>query len=188
MTNSAKTKADQLTVRDGRGLPPGELYWPRRSVNLAPPRVRKALKDEGLSIPWHVIEAACAALDAGKHVIFTGPPGCGKSKARWRVGEAGDGARPTHGYRFTRVDVGRSGWPLPAQRDGAGLAFHPGFFLQAVDDDGKRWLVIDEFNRANIDECFGELFSVLADDESNLPFEDEVQGRGEDDQDRSTVR
>lgn len=61
------------------------------------------------------------------------------------------------------------------RRDGKGLEFRPGFFLRVV-DEGNRWLVIDEFNRANIDECFGELFSVLADDVVELPFEEEVPG------------
>lgn len=166
------TEFDTL-VGDGKGLPPAAAYWPRRSVDLMPPQVQTTLQSEGLSIPWHVIEAACAALNAGKHVIFTGPPGCGKSKLAGVLARLATGRDPlmaTASPAWTSGDLVGRYFP---RRDGAGLEFKAGFFLRAV-DEGNRWLVIDEFNRANVDECFGELFSVLADDTVELPFEEEL--------------
>lgn len=160
-------------VSDSKGLPPASAYWPRRSVDLMPPQVQQGLHAEGLSIPWHVIEAACAALNAGKHVIFTGPPGCGKSKLAGVLAALATGRDPlmvTASPAWTSGDLLGRYFP---RRDGAGLEFKPGSFLRAI-DEGNRWLVIDEFNRANIDECFGELFSVLADDVVELPFEEEL--------------
>jgi MoxR-like ATPase len=167
---------DGVTAPDARGLPNAEAYWPRRSVDLTAPGVQDALLKEGLVIPWHVVEAACAALNAGKHVIFTGPPGCGKSKLSGVLASLATGRDPlmvTASPAWTSGDLVGRYFP---RRDGNGLEFKPGFFLRAI-DEGNRWLVIDEFNRANIDECFGELFSVLADDVVELPFEEELQGK-----------
>src|SRR5262249_10899735 len=121
----------------------------------------------------HVVEAACAALNAGKHVIFTGPPGCGKSKLAGVLAASATGREPlmvTASPAWSSGDLVGRYFP---RRDAPGLEFRPGFFLRVM-DEGNRWLVIDEFNRANIDECFGELFSVLADDVVELPFDEEV--------------
>ncbi len=167
---------DALAQPEARGLPPADFYWPRRSVDLTTSEVQDALNKEGLVIPWHVIEAACAALNAGKHVIFTGPPGCGKSKLAGVLAGLATGRDPlmvTASPAWTSGDLIGRYFP---RRDGNGLEFRPGFFLRAV-DEGNRWLVIDEFNRASIDECFGELFSVLADDAVELPFEEELPSK-----------
>ncbi len=157
------------------GLPSSALYWPRRPVDLNPNEVREHLESrEGLRLPWHLIEAACSSLNAGKHVIFTGPPGCGKSKlaiALAKLAKGGvDPLTVTASPAWSSGDlIGRY---MP-RLNGHGLVFKPGFFLKAVDED--RWLVIDEFNRADIDQCFGELFSVLASDAVTLPFEDALE-------------
>ncbi|MEO8179430.1 MAG: AAA family ATPase [Deltaproteobacteria bacterium] len=154
------------------GLPAQRNYFPQRAVNLNGSEVLRELQTEAyrLEIPWHVIEAACASLNAGKHVLFTGPPGCGKSKLAVALAQIATGRRAllvTASPAWTSGDlIGRY---LPV-REGQGLTFAPGAFLKAVEQE--RWLVVDEFNRANVDECFGELFSVLANDTVELPFEE----------------
>ncbi|MDI3285273.1 AAA family ATPase [Polyangium sp. 15x6] len=154
------------------GLPPVASYWPQRAVNLDPNRVYAELS-KTLLLPWHLVAAACASLNAGKHVIFTGPPGCGKSKLAIALAQMVRNAEPviaTASPAWTAGDlVGRY---LP-RRDGKGLEFKPGFFLRAV--ESNRCLVIDEFNRANIDQCFGELFAVFAGDPVELPFEQALE-------------
>lgn len=152
-------------------LPPRTAYQPRRAVDLLPSEVKRLLSGEpyNLSIEWHVVDAACAALNAGKHVIFTGPPGGGKSKlalALARIATSQDPVLGTASPAWNSGDlIGRY---LPS-KDGT-LAFTPGLFLRAL--ERKRWLLVDEFNRADIDACFGELFSVLAGDLAELPFEE----------------
>jgi MoxR-like ATPase len=153
------------------GLPAQKEYFPQRAVSLNGSEVLAKLKQDAyrLRIPWHVIEAACASLNSGKHVLFTGPPGCGKSKLAIALAQIATSQRPllvTASPAWTSGDlIGRY---LP-NRNGQGLSFVPGAFLRAAEEE--RWLIIDEFNRANVDECFGELFSVLANDTVELPFE-----------------
>ena len=67
-------------MRQLAGLPEPEEFFPKRPVDLNPSEVRELLTQRKLRVPWHVIEAACTSLNAGKHVIFTGPPGCGKTE------------------------------------------------------------------------------------------------------------
>lgn len=165
---------------DHWGLPPKYLFESVRPVNLNPGDVLSDLEEDGLHFPWHVIESACAALNAGKNVIFTGPPGCGKSKLASFLAKEATGQEPlmaTASPAWTSGDlVGRY---MPA-RDGNGLVFQEGFLLRAVPQSGvSKWLIIDEFNRADIDSCFGELFSVLAGDAVQLPFEKLAEGDGE---------
>jgi len=171
------------TLREDRGIPDGfpelEEYRAKRPVNLDPATVIDKLESEErndkLYFPWHVIESACSALNAGKNVIFTGPPGCGKSKLASFLAERATGQDPlmtTASPAWSTGDlIGRY---MPA-REGQGLVFQEGVFLRALGDtdERSRWLVIDEFNRADIDSCFGELFSVLAGDVAELPFEKE---------------
>ena len=165
---------------DHWGLPPKYLFEPVRPVNLNPSDVLSDLEKDKLYFPWHVIESACAALNAGKNVIFTGPPGCGKSKLASFLAKEATGQAPlmaTASPAWTSGDlIGRY---MPA-RDGNGLVFQEGFLLRAVPQSGvSKWLIIDEFNRADIDSCFGELFSVLAGDAVQLPFEKLAEGDGE---------
>lgn len=170
-------------LREDGGIPDGfpelEEYRAKRPVNLDPATVIDKLeseeRDDKLYFPWHVIESACSALNAGKNVIFTGPPGCGKSKLASFLAERAAGQDPlmtTASPAWSTGDlIGRY---MPA-REGRGLVFQEGVFLRALGDtdERSRWLVIDEFNRADIDSCFGELFSVLAGDVAELPFEKE---------------
>ena len=159
------------------GFPAPEKYRAVRPVNLEPTEVIEDLEadenEDKLYLPWHVIESACSALNAGKNVIFTGPPGCGKSKLASFLAEKATGQDPLMTTASPAWSTGDLIGRYMPDRNGDGLVFQEGVFLQAIGETDKRseWLVIDEFNRAHIDSCFGELFSVLAGDAVKLPFE-----------------
>ncbi|WP_227134783.1 AAA family ATPase [Halorubellus salinus] len=160
-------------------------YQTARALSVSPgyhATLQQFFKDEALQPS--VYRTAAIHLVSGKNAIFYGPPGTGKTRAAARLAEAGFGVNrslATAHAELTNYDIVGGYAPgtdrentqsdTDADSDAMSVSWreNPGIVTDAVETcterlwraNGHHWLLFDELNRANLDQAFGDIFTLL---------------------------
>jgi MoxR-like ATPase len=150
----AKEEATEPKGREGRGLEmPIDL-----DVRI------NTIKDK-LAIDESIIREVVTNLLMGKDVILIGSPGTGKTELAKMI--------PSLVFdKPHRVETATSDWTTydvigGLMYDGKKMSIKLGCVTQTA--LAGEWLIVDEFNRADIDKAFGGMFTAIESHQLNVP-------------------
>lgn len=132
-------------------------------------RVKSKIEASGIYFDDAFIEDVWLALQDSKPLILKGPPGTGKSELLRLLPSIYFNFNEPIESVFTMVQA-RSDWQPQDIIGGkwiykGQLAPYLGVFsdsvLKCVENGGRHWLLVDEFNRANVDILFGGMLTIL---------------------------
>lgn len=166
---------DPVEAQDGeRGSagtePPTTLAVEGERLELDASMIENHLK--ALQVDRRLLGQLAAAVSAGKHVLFIGPPGTGKTELALALARAAQAEGYCEGLFTVTASADWTTFDTIggyAMRKNGTLEFRPGAFLRAL--QARKWLLIDELNRADVDRAFGELMTVLSGQGTDTHYE-----------------
>ena len=179
----------------GKSIPDDNLRMPTDD------EIKKAIKKikETLLISEETIKQIISSLVAGQHIILTGPVGTGKTELASLLPELVWHDAKYNGY-YSSVYTANAEWTtqdviggivpkvIDEEENKISYRIQDGCVTKTVKNNydellGRHdckienkeylgeWLIIDEFNRADIDRAFGPLFTIMGNDnKDNLQY------------------
>ena len=168
----AAAVAEEAAVADaalaesaGAALTPAAASTRAPSGFLDLDALRSAAEGSGLNLPDSVYAGIIAALASGKHLVLAGPAGSGKTTLAVAVAKAAVQAGRSEGAALSTASPKWSAHDTVGRVSESG--FTQGHVLSAAGK--KKWLIVDEIDRAKLDKAFGDLSSFLGGLPLSLP-------------------
>jgi len=130
--------------------------------------LKRSADERGLVLDENLLRRVLLAAWRG-NVLLTGPPGSGKSTLAEMVAEALGDRMPlratANALWFRRDVIGGSTLQNGGESWRSGLFIRT--FNRAAEQGGRRFLLIDELNRADVDKAFGDFFTIFRSPDSD---------------------
>jgi len=163
-----RTRRSDLEAKPVEEEPEAKVNWQsldKGKINDTVSRVLAGENGKRLEVEPEIVLRIINHIISGKNVVLVGPPGTGKTDLAGRLlKELGlvingqqDFTVAVASYEWGRFEV-IGGNALKTDREGNQI-FHLGCVLTAL-SEGKL-LLIDEFNRADMNKAFGEMFRAI---------------------------